>query len=48
MKRIILGLAALVMGASLVSCRIRPLFAPHTEHKKIDYREVNEHRTLRR
>lgn len=46
MKRIILGLAALVMGASLVSCRIRPLFAPHTEHKKIDYREVNEHRTL--
>lgn len=34
MKRIILGLAALVMGASLVSCRIRPLFAPHTEHKK--------------
>ena len=46
MKRIILGIAAIVMGASLVSCRIRPLFAPHTEHKKIDYREVNEHRTL--
>lgn len=39
MKKTICGISILVMGASLVSCRIQP-------QKRYNYKQVNEHRTL--